>query len=318
MKNIFKSGLTVAVFAFILSGCEGTKEIAQNPGSISVSYQTFYDDLSPYGTWIDYPAYGHVWHPNVDGDFRPYLTNGYWNYSNEGWLWMSNYNWGWAPFHYGRWAYDDMYGWLWIPGYEWSPAWVTWGNVDDYYAWAPLMPEVNVGIQFGLWRPHTYYWNVCRRNHIYDRDISNVVERRENVENYANRINIINNFSTTRLHNNYYAKGPEINEVEKFTNRKIEPVTIHDINNRAAIKQEGNQIHVYRPTVINPQPRQFRRVDGNANPVRNNGDKIINTEHNRQRENIDRLPVHKAPAGIITRGQGNKRGGGGGRKNQRN
>src|ERR1700749_3701227 len=64
--------------------------------------QVFYDELSPYGQWIDYPDYGYVWQPNVDADFRPYETNGYWAYSDYGWTWVSNYSWGWATFHYGR------------------------------------------------------------------------------------------------------------------------------------------------------------------------------------------------------------------------
>jgi len=318
MKKVLKAGIVLMTVAIIFCGCANNKSIAQSPVSVSISYQNFYDDLSPYGTWIDYPAYGHVWHPAITGAFRPYLTNGYWNYSNEGWMWMSNYSWGWAPFHYGRWLYDDMYGWLWLPGYEWSPAWVTWGDVDNYYAWAPLMPEVNVSIRFGAWRPASLYWNVCKRDHIYDRDIFNSVEKREVVANYVNRINVINNFSTTTVHNQYYAKGPDVNEVEKFTNRKIEPSSIREVNNSSMVKHEGNAAQVYRPKVTNPQPREFRRIDNNdANPVRKNEDKINNGEHE-QIENIDRLPVHKAPESSFNRGQENWNKGNGGRSNRRN
>src|ERR1700754_3890356 len=71
--------------------------------------QVFYDELSPYGQWVDYPDYGYVWTPNAGPDFRPYATNGYWTYSDYGWTWVSNYNWGWAPFHYGRGFYDNYY-----------------------------------------------------------------------------------------------------------------------------------------------------------------------------------------------------------------
>lgn len=311
MKKIFKSRTALMVASIIFFGCISDSSIAQKPVIVSVSYQNFYDDLSPYGTWIDYPAYGHVWHPAITGEFRPYLTNGYWDYSNEGWMWMSNYKWGWAPFHYGRWVYDDLYGWLWIPGYEWSPAWVTWGMFDDFYAWAPLMPEVNVSIQFGFWSPAALYWNVCGRNHIYDRNIFNVVEKRDIVLNNVNKINIINSFSTTRLHNQYYSKGPDINEVERYTNRKIQPASIRQINNSSMAKREGNEIQIYRPTVTSPQPREFRRVDNNnANPVRHNEDRV-NTERNQQNQNIDRLPVRRAPESTFGRfGSRN-----GGRKN---
>jgi hypothetical protein len=33
---------------------------------VSVSFQLFYDELSPYGMWVDYPNYGYVWIPNED------------------------------------------------------------------------------------------------------------------------------------------------------------------------------------------------------------------------------------------------------------
>ncbi|MGH2565197.1 MAG: DUF6600 domain-containing protein, partial [Ginsengibacter sp.] len=117
MKTIFKSTVIYTAFAIILAGCTGSYVASQGNENGPVTYQTFYDDLSPYGTWIDYPGYGSVWNPGIDGDFRPYDTNGYWIYSDMGWAWQSGYDWGWAPFHYGRWLYDDMYGWLWVPGY---------------------------------------------------------------------------------------------------------------------------------------------------------------------------------------------------------
>jgi hypothetical protein len=40
-----------------------------------VSYQSFYDQLSPYGNWVNYPGYGYVWSPNAGPDFQPYATN---------------------------------------------------------------------------------------------------------------------------------------------------------------------------------------------------------------------------------------------------
>lgn len=309
MKKIFKKGLVLIATVLLLAGFSANKASAQGGRGVSISYQNFYDGLSPYGTWIDYPAYGHVWHPTIAGDFRPYLTNGYWDYSTDGWMWMSSYDWGWAPFHYGRWLYDDMYGWLWIPGYEWSPAWVTWGNVDNFYGWAPLMPGVNVGIAFNLWRPTAFYWNFVGRDHIYDRDIFNRVVGRDLVSGYSTRINIINNFGTTGLHNQYYSKGPDVHDVERFTNRTITPASIREANNSGVARHDGNEIRVYRPAVSNPQPREFRRVDNNeSNPFRNNDDRT-NTRDIQQRENIDRLPVHKAPKISL---------GGGGNKDKRN
>lgn len=300
MKKIQTYGLAVAAFVMVAVTIPQLSK-AQNPVADNISYQTFYDNLSPYGTWIDYPSYGHVWHPSITGDFHPYLTNGYWDYSDEGWLWQSNYDWGWAPFHYGRWIYDNLYGWLWIPGYEWSPAWVTWGSFDNYYAWAPLMPDVYVGMQFASWRPAAVYWNVIGRDHIYDRDIYNRVENRQTVINNVTHINIINNFSTTGLHNQYYSKGPDVRDVQKYTTRKIEAASIKEVNSSGMAGRSGNRIQVYRPVVANPQPHQFKRVDNaDINPVRRDDEKI-NEDRVQQRMNIDHLPSRSAPGNIFSR-----------------
>ena len=121
------------------------------------SYQSFYDDLSPYGQWINDPRYGYVWLPDVGPDFRPYATNGHWVYTDEGWTWASDYTWGWATFHYGRWFFQDGYGWMWVPGNEYAPAWVTWRNSDEYYGWAPMGPGVGFDMAYGgAYMPPSY------------------------------------------------------------------------------------------------------------------------------------------------------------------
>jgi hypothetical protein len=294
-KLVIKSGLPAIVFAILLSGCFSINASAQNV-SATITYQAFYDNLSPYGDWIDYPGYGNVWNPRTEEDFRPYATNGYWIYSPEGWAWESNYAWGWAPFHYGRWLYDDNYGWLWVPGYDWSPAWVTWGSVDDYYCWAPLMPEVNVIGDYSSWRPHSFYWNVCSHDHIYDRNISTLIERPERVTNIVNRITIINNFNTTHRNKLYYSRGPDINEAQKFTKEKINPVSFREVNKANQASHKGNVVNVYRPPVQVAQPREFRKAENDqVKPIRNNDEMPSSRPRNEQRKNVEQLPVHKMP-----------------------
>src|ERR1700752_5301314 len=112
MKSLIK------VFMLILI-CTGTWITPQKVAAqgASVSFQVFYDNLSPYGTWVESPEYGYVWGPDVGPGFTPYGTNGYWVYTDWGWTWVSNYPWGWAPFHYGRWYSDPVYGQVWVPDY---------------------------------------------------------------------------------------------------------------------------------------------------------------------------------------------------------
>lgn len=104
---------------------------------------SFYEDLSPYGDWVDHPDNGYVFIPTgVSPDWRPY-TVGQWIWTEEyGWYWESEEPFGWATFHYGRWGYDDDYGWYWVPGDEWAPAWVNWRDSEDdsVTGWAPIAP----------------------------------------------------------------------------------------------------------------------------------------------------------------------------------
>ena len=302
MKKLFKTLFFCALVFFIFANSGISKVFAQPGISSTITYQSFYDQLSPYGNWIEYPGYDHVWSPRVQGDFRPYLTNGSWEYTNDGWAWASNYNWGWAPFHYGRWLYDVQYGWLWIPGYDWSPAWVTWGEVDDYYAWAPLYPGVNVGFAYNNWRPDAIYWNLVPRSHIYDRDVYRFAENRQTSNVYIQRIQTLNNYNRTTVHNNYYAYGPDIKNVEKFTNRKITPVAIISSDKPMSSKREGNNLQLYRPSVEHPQPQVFKRIpqDNSTRNVENtrnisdekvaqpnmNAGKVESRNNNQQNENL--------------------------------
>ena len=233
-----------------------------------VSYQTFYDGLSPYGQWIDYPNYGYVWSPNVGPDFKPYATNGHWVYSEDGWVWASDYNWGWATFHYGRWFYENGYGWLWVPGYEWAPAWVSWRRSDDYYGWAPLSPGISIGISISNYNPPTNYWCFVPHQYVTSRAVNNyyvgesnnvtIINRTTVINNNVTYNNVVNNNTTinnTTINNNvnnkFYAAGPNPNEVSKFTGTSIKPVPITNSNKPGQQVNDG-QIALYRPKVNNP------------------------------------------------------------------
>lgn len=114
---------------------------AQSP----VTFDTFFQELAPYGDWVNVEGYGLSWRPRVDENWRPY-TDGRWAQTDAGWTWMSNEPWGWITYHYGRWTTLEDRSWIWVPGYEWAPAWVSWRSSDDYVGWAPLPPEA-------VWEP---------------------------------------------------------------------------------------------------------------------------------------------------------------------
>lgn len=227
-----------------------------------VTYQTFYDQLSPYGQWVNTPEYGNVWVPNNQNGFTPYLTNGYWVYTEYGWTWVSNDPWGWGPFHYGRWYDDPVLGWAWVPGYDWAPAWVTWGNYDGYYCWAPIWPGAVVGPQY---RPDARYWNFIPHDHIGYRNPGSFVVRPEvayhgNVADFNAHVNVISHANT--YHQSVFFAGPKVGEVEHYTGTKIAPVKIASSDKPMPTKMNGSQVTMYRPAVARtnnqPAPKNVR------------------------------------------------------------
>jgi hypothetical protein len=119
-----------------------------NSSDGSVSFQTFYDQLSQYGTWINTNQYGYVFQPReTDPNWRPY-TYGHWVNTDAGMTWVSDEPFGWATDHYGRWTNLDGTGWVWVPGYTWAPAWVSWRQDDNDVGWAPLPPDSDEGIDY--------------------------------------------------------------------------------------------------------------------------------------------------------------------------
>lgn len=233
-----------------------------------VSYQTFYDELSPHGRWVDYPGQGYVWVPDAGPDFRPYSTNGHWVWTdNYEWMWVSDYDWGWAPFHYGRWDNDPYYGWYWVPGYEWSPAWVAWRDGGDYYGWAPIRPGINISINFNIggYSPPYDFWCFTPRRYITSRSLhSHYIDRRQNVT-IINQTTIINNFN---YGGNYgFRSGPRRMDAERYTGR-INPVRFRNSTTPGRTQFRNNEVSVYRPSIRQNNnrsiaPRQFERYDRN-------------------------------------------------------
>lgn len=215
----------------------------------TVNFQLFYDQLSPYGTWVDYQNYGYVWIPDVDQGFSPYGTDGHWIFTDDGWTWVSDYSWGWAPFHYGRWAYDDFYGWLWVPHNEWGPAWVTWRRSEGYYGWAPMGPGISIDISFGRdYRVPNERW-IFVSDRDFDRpDIDrHYVDRSRNVT-IINNSTVINNTYSDRSRNARYVAGPAKDDVQKFTGKAIRPIVIRE-NDKPGQTLSNDQLQIYRPRV---------------------------------------------------------------------
>lgn len=130
--------------------------VASAPPADSPTTAYFYNELAPYGNWVNVEGYGWCWQPTVTvihAGWRPYFDRGRWVYTDCGWYWHSDYSWGGIAFHYGRWFHSPRWGWCWWPDRVWGPSWVSWRYTDAYCGWAPLPPYACYSPGLGF----TYY-----------------------------------------------------------------------------------------------------------------------------------------------------------------
>jgi len=241
-----------------------------------VSFQVFYDQLSPYGQWVDYPNYGYVWIPDAGSDFVPYSTKGHWIMTDDGMTWVSDYNWGWAPFHYGRWDYDNSYGWFWIPGNEWGPAWVSWRRASGYYGWEPMGPGVSISMSFGReYDSHNDHWVFVQDRYIDRSDMNRFYANRVDHDRIIRNSTIINNTYVDSGRHTTYASGPSRDDIQKSTGRKVTSVPVQE-NIKPGQKMSNGHFMIYRPQVITndkqqkPVPTRLTNIKDVKQPQQNN------------------------------------------------
>ncbi len=248
--QLYRGGYRKAVlflsFVLLFIACAPTPKATAQYDDAYISYNDFYENLAPYGQWIDDPQYGYVWSPNEDANFRPYYTNGYWVMTDYGNTWISDYPWGWACFHYGRWTYDSYYGWLWIPGNYWGPAWVSWRNGDGYYGWAPLGPGYEVTSSYDYSCPNDW-WVFIPPAYIYSGNYYRFwYGPNGNSRIIRNTVFINNTFSNNNV---TYVAGPRAREIEDITHQPVQVFRIKASNNTNT-RVHGEQVRMYRPLEI--------------------------------------------------------------------
>ncbi len=259
--------------------------VSSSPSTQVINNNYFYNQLEPYGQWIQVGTYGSVWRPTaavVDVGWKPYHTNGSWIYSDHGWYWKSTYSWGWAPFHYGRWHHHNNHGWVWVPGYDWGPSWVSWRYTQGYYGWAPLPPRarysvgvgfmvgsvhVGVGYDFGLdyhhytFSPiHHFHSHHAHHHYVYHHkdyeghhynNRSGHHEKHETL--YKNSV-VVNNYITGD-NNTIINEGIGKEKIEQATRKELRKVNIQGRNQKTGrtakadfLADKGSTLVTHRPS----------------------------------------------------------------------
>jgi hypothetical protein len=276
--------ILISVTAFMLTACTLGYQASDDPDPSDdlayqqtgiVSLQVFYDQLSPYGTWVSYRDYGYVWIPNAGPNFQPYGTSGYWVFTNAGWTWYSTYSWGWAPFHYGRWFFDNYYGWMWLPDTQWGPAWVVWRSGGDYYGWAPLEPGITVTIALGgAYQVPTNRWIFVRSRDIDRRNVYSYSVNRTNNTTIINNTTVIRNTRQDQHRQVTYTIGPDREEVQRVKGKPVKEVVVQD-HSRLGQNRPNKEMRQYKPKV--EQDRDQRK------PAPTRVEKLENVRPNTER-----------------------------------
>ncbi len=246
-----KSNLKIFTFFLLLTmSCVALPRQTEAQQS-TISLQVFYDELSPYGQWIDYNDYGYVWIPNVNSDFAPYSTDGHWILTEYGWSWSSDYDWGWAAFHYGRWSFNNSFGWFWVPDNEWGPAWVNWRQSDGYYGWSPMEPGISMSVNFGRsYDSNNDHWLFVRDRDFERQDMNRYYVGRSDRDRIARNSTVIRRTYVDRSRNTTYVSGPTRESVQQATGRTIRPLTVREKNKPGQNVRNG-QLEIYRPRIDN-------------------------------------------------------------------
>ncbi|HEY2711963.1 MAG TPA: DUF6600 domain-containing protein [Chthoniobacterales bacterium] len=289
--------------------------VSKSRADAEVSLDFFYDNLSPYGSWIDVDDYGYCFQPNVavnNSDWRPY-SDGYWAYTDVGWTWVSYEDFGWATYHYGRWADLESYGWVWVPGYEWGPAWVSWRTGGDYIGWAPLPPQgetvyegrpisgaVDVTFDIG-----PLYYNFVDIRYIGEPVLrQRIIPAQRNVTIINRTVNVTNITYNNSVVYNY---GPSFSRLNQYSERPVPRLVLKRESNMAGqsvMTHGGNlnrvsngQLMVVAPPVQKSQqkiaPKQVKATV--TRPQVEHGWKGINNRQQLQAEMKKENPKNVPP-----------------------
>jgi len=198
-----------------------------SPARAEVSFDFFYSNLSPHGTWQVSARYGRVWQPGVyTSGWNPYY-DGHWVYADVGWTWVSDYAWGTIPYHYGTWVDDPEIGWVWVPGYVWAPAWVVFRTGPDYIGWAPVSPEFSVGVSTRLGTTVAGPFVFVSARDFLAPGVRTCVVPESTTRVIIRNTRVVNALTVER--NVIVNRGPGVRLIERASGRKVRMVRIEQV-----------------------------------------------------------------------------------------
>jgi hypothetical protein len=248
---------------------------AAPPPAMPEQASVFYNDLAPYGSWMEIDGYGWCWQPTtviVNPSWRPYGDQGRWLYTDCGWYWQSDYSWGWAPFHYGRWLRHSRCGWVWVPDTVWGPSWVSWRNTPSYCGWAPLPPSCHYVPHYGFTFDGHWVDNDCdfgltvslfsfiHWRHFNDHDPHGYYVPRSQTAAIYSHSKVVNNY-VVGSNNTIINDGVNWDRLAAYRPTKFRPISVRELSPAAGtllkpdrVAKNGQSLVIYRPQLQTAAP----------------------------------------------------------------
>lgn len=187
--------------------------------------------------------------------YIPY-TRGRWVYTNTGWYFRAASPHEEITMHYGRWVYSPVLGWVWMPGRVWAPAWVDWREDDEYIAWTPLHPSVQIIHSIIIPPPVVeHHYILVEKRYFAKPDIYKYMYK----EN-RNRIMIKEmrrSNGVMIMNKTIINKGPDVNYMRQITGDRFEPIRIEKVRKMNDVNYAPDRYSVYSP--------EFRKAKENKN-----------------------------------------------------
>jgi hypothetical protein len=258
-----KRALILGAAAFLIAAPFGIdlNRLSVHPitaeAAVNVSFDLFFNNLEPYGSWVQTTDHPYVFVPaNVGPNWVPY-SNGHWIYTDRfGWYFESDEPFASVTYHYGRWAYSDDIGWYWVPGTRWAPAWVVWRRGGGHVGWAPLPPEGTgyaVDANVTVTDVPDRYWVFVPVEQFLAPQLNVVVEFGDRAHDvfaqteFAGPVVVQNNVIVNNV--------IDINFIQQQTNQKVVVHQVQEVNDpKQAAPANGAAVKAFVANVEPPKP----------------------------------------------------------------
>jgi len=247
---MFKRTLICGAAAFLIATPFGVdlSRLSLQPvtaeAAVNVSFEVFFNDLQPHGSWVHTADYPYVFVPaDVGPDWAPY-THGHWIYTERyGWYFESDEPIAAITYHYGRWAYSTEIGWYWVPGTRWAPAWVVWRRGEGHLGWAPMPPERKgyaIDVSVTVTEVPESYWVFVPVQEFLAPQLTVVIQRGDRARDVFTRTQVA---GPVVVQNNIIVNNViDINFIQQQTKQKVVVRKVQEVNDpqQAAQAQGGD------------------------------------------------------------------------------